>query len=161
MTRYLRNAVFGLAFTSLGAIAVLGSQAIARPGGMGMGAGMGQQMQGRIGALFQDLDLSEEQQEVAKEIRLELQQTFIRNRSANNDGLEEAIEALQGPKPDAEALHALAETRMAAASASAHALIDGLLEFYATLDEAQRAEVLQRLDDLQERRDNARQALER
>ncbi len=159
MTRYLRNAVFGIAFASLGAVGALGSQAIARPGGMG--AGMGQQLQGRVGALFQDLDLSEKQQEVAKEIRLDLQQEFIRNRSANSDGLEEAIEALQGPQPDAEALHALADARMAAASASAHALIDGLLEFYATLDEAQRAKVLQRLDDQQERRDNARKAMQR
>jgi Spy/CpxP family protein refolding chaperone len=167
MSHPLRTTLLALGFTTLGAVAALGTQAIAGPGmgpgsGVGYGRGVGAGGHGpmaRIDALMEDLDLTEAQQAEASALRDELRETFMAHRADRDEDAETLRQALQTEPTDAKAIHALIDTRHAAMLETAHDVAEAVLEFWAVLEPTQRAVVLDRIERLRERRERVRDAL--
>jgi Spy/CpxP family protein refolding chaperone len=175
MTTTLRTIVFGLGFATLGAVTVLGTTAIAQQGrGYGQGAGAahgqgyGQQqgggvhgsMMGQLQALAAELDLSDEQKALGRELRDELRGLTEDHRSARGADREIILEALQSEPADAAAIHALIDDRQARQAEMSHAVADAALEFFASLDAEQRALALERAEQASERMGRRRGAMQ-
>ncbi len=169
MSTNLRTIVFGLGFATLGAVTVIGSQAIAQQGrGAGYGQGQAQAQaqrtrgggMGQIAALINDLDLSEDQQELAKELRAELREQAEAHRD-DRDGLREAVmEALESDPVDAKAIHALIDERQERQLEMTHALADAGITFFDSLDGEQQAVLMDRAERSRGRMGQLRQAVQ-
>jgi len=160
MSRPLRTTLFALGFTTLGAVAALGAQAVAGPGpGRGMGPGPGRGAMERIEALMQELDLTEAQQAEAAALRDELRETFQAHRADRDEDAAVLKQALLAEPTDARAIHALIDERHARMTETAHGVADAMLEFWAVLEPDQQAVLVDRLDRLVERREHLRGAL--
>ncbi|MFH1464846.1 MAG: Spy/CpxP family protein refolding chaperone [Pseudomonadota bacterium] len=171
MSITVRSTLLALGFTTFGAIAAIGSQAIAGNGpghgrgmGPGMGMGMGAGAEGfgpgaHLAALLEDLNLTEAQQAEAGALKVELRETFQAHRDDRDQDMEAAMQALQTTPVDAKAIHSLIDTRHARMAATAHDVADAVLDFYADLDASQRAVLLDRVQRAQERRERVREAL--
>ncbi len=166
MSTTLRTIAFGLGFATLGAVTVIGTQAIAQAG---QGRGPSQQAErtrmaqgpmGRLGALVQELDLTEDQQARAKQIRADVREIATAQKGDRGEDLEGLMEALQARPADARTVHALIDSRQARRVEMAHSFADAALELWGILDDEQRAIVLDRMDDLDERRGRVRRAMQ-
>ncbi len=164
MNRKLTTITLAIGFATLGGVTVIGTQALAqeattsRTRGM-MGPAMARGAQGRVAALIQELDLSEEQEARAKQLREELRESTRDTRPDRGEDMQTLARALEGEQPDSEAIHAMIDERMANRTQTAHATADSLLEFYSLLEPEQRAVVLERLDELEGRREQRRERL--
>jgi Spy/CpxP family protein refolding chaperone len=167
MSITVRSTLLALGFTTFGALAAIGSQAIAGNGygpGRGMGPGMGPGAEGfgpgaHLAALLDDLDLTEAQQAEAEALKAELRETFQAHRGEHERDMDTAIAALQADPVDARAIHNLIDARHKSMIATAHDMADAVLEFYGTLDATQRAVLLDRIERARERRERVREAL--
>lgn len=164
MSISLRTIIFGLGFATLGAVTVVGSQAIAQQGS-GPGAGQAERTRGGPGgsgqlqALITDLDLSENQLALAQELRAELREGAESHRDEREADRDAIVAALEAEPVDGEAIHALIDARQARKLEMAHAVADAALAFFITLDSEQQAVVLDRAERMQSRRGRVRQAM--
>ncbi len=179
MSTSLRTIVFGLGFATLGAVTVVGTQAIAQQGpayGQGQSEAYGQGYSrhaartrgrqgphgpmGRLQVLLSDLDLTEEQQALGQELRAEMRElaeSHKGDRQAETDAL---VEALQADPVDTKAIHRLIDDRQDRQAEMAHAAADSVVTFFETLDQVQQTIVLERIDDAAERMGRGRRALQ-
>jgi periplasmic protein CpxP/Spy len=179
MTSTLRTLTLGLGFTLFGAGLAVAGQSLAEsnappatpcpcaglgggmgPGpGLGMGPGMGHGhgrgpggFLGPVARVFDDLDLTAAQTAIVEKAHDDLR-TLGESHREEMSGLRDRLRAaLAGPKADAKALHALADERIEARSTMIHAVVDDFTAVWNSLDDKQRAVVLDRLDRIQERR---------
>lgn len=157
MKRFARTLILGIGFTSLGALGAATTVAIAS-GGPGFGPGFGAHMQ--IPALMQELELDDAQKATAKQIRQDIQDLMGAQQGDRSETWQRVTDALEGDSPDAEALHALLDERVAARAETFHTVLDELLEFYGVLDEDQRQLLLDRMGEARERRQRMKAAWE-
>lgn len=171
MTTTLRTIVFGLGFATLGAVTVIGTTAIAQQGrgygqGYSQGQGQGQatrsrgSMMGQLNALAQELDLSDEQKALGRELREELLTITEDHRSSRSDEREAILEALQVEPVDEAAIHELIDARTARQAEMSHAVADAALEFYASLDAEQKAVAMEKAEQATARMGRRRSALQ-
>ncbi len=168
MTTTLRTVALALGFTTLGAVSVIGTQAIAQAGrGMGQGPGQGlhargagaQGPMGKLASLIQELDLSEEQQAQAQGLRADVRETMQEHRGEREDDLNAVVEALQAEPANAKAIHALIDERQDRRAEMAHSMADAALDLWGILDAEQQAIVLDRIDDFEQRRGRMQRAM--
>jgi Spy/CpxP family protein refolding chaperone len=177
MTTTLRTIVFGLGFATLGAVTVIGTTAIAQQGrgasaaygqgyGQGQGQGQGQalrsrgSMMGQLNALAQELDLSDEQKALGRELREDLLTITQDHGSARGSEREAILEAMQADPVDEAAIHDLIDARQTRQAEMSHAVADAALEFYASLDAEQQAVAMERAEQATARMGRRRSALQ-
>jgi Spy/CpxP family protein refolding chaperone len=174
MSTSLRTIVIGLGFATLGAVTVIGSQAIAQGRGQGPGYGQGYGQgyahaqrargggmgPGQIQALLADLDLTEEQQAEAQELRAQLRELAGAHRPDRLSDREAIMEALEAEPVDGEAIHALIDQRLERQAEMQHAIADAALDFFVLLDSEQQAVVLDRAQRSSARVGRVRQAMQ-
>ncbi|MED5370249.1 MAG: periplasmic heavy metal sensor [Myxococcota bacterium] len=146
----MRNKIFGaLALSTLAALS-LGGAALAK-GGPGHHGGKGIFGPGMHHVLA-ELDLSEEQQALAKELRDEARANHESERAEREQAMDSALTELAKAEPDSAALHAIVDQQLATMSTRMHDGVDAFLTLHATFTEAQRATLVSELED---RRDEA------
>jgi len=168
MSTNLRTIVFGLGFATLGAVTVIGTQAFAQQGrGPGSGAAHAQRTRGgpgggmgQIAVIIADLDLSEDQQVLAQELRAELRDQAEGHREDRDADRDSIMEALESDPVDAETIHALIDQRQARKLEVSHAFADAAITFFDSLDGEQQAVVLDRADRSMSRPGRMRQAMQ-
>jgi len=167
MSTTLRTIVFGLGFATLGAVTVIGTTAIAQQGRQGMEArhamrarGAGGPGMGQIGQLIADLDLNENQEALAQELRAELREQAESHREERLAEKETIMAALEADPVDSEAIHALIDERLARQSEMHHAIASAGVEFFETLTSEQQAVVLDRAERARGRQGRMRQAMQ-
>jgi Spy/CpxP family protein refolding chaperone len=171
----IRTIVFGLGFATLGAITTIGTQAVAQQGyGPGMGQGYGSSqgygqhqamrarggMMGMLTSLAEDLELSDEQKALGRELRDELRGLMDDHRGARSADREAILELLQAEQVDSKALHAVIDDRIARQAEMQHAVADAAVDFYESLDLEQRAVLLDRAEQAGERMGQRRRSLQ-
>ncbi len=125
------------------AFALTAGLALAAPGN-----GFGQPPRDRAQRLAQELELTEEQEEVFDRVHEGLEALREGNRERMQE-LAEAMEAeLEVDAPDARKVHRLIDERLEVQGVMVHARMDGMLEIRSVLTPEQRAE----FDELMERR---------
>lgn len=152
----LRRALFALGFASLGALGTIGLTAAAGhgPGGPGMSRG-GHGARVMMMAISQ-LDLSAEQQAELEAARTDIVEHMQASRSELRSERGELLQALRDGTLSREDLHARIDERAAQATESMHYGIDRLMDVYETLDAEQQAELVELLEQVQERRSERR-----
>ena len=129
-------------------VATLGVSSIAMARGpMGHGPG-GKVMR----ELVQALELNEDQQDIAKELRDEMKADRQASQDAREAAFDTAMVELAKVTPDSQVLHDLIDDGVDALSESLHSRLDGFLELHATFDDTQRATLVEELEENREER---------
>ena len=160
MSAIWKKSLYGLGLMALGATLSLGMQAAANPGGPSGGP----PPPGAILIhLLEDLDLTEAQQTQLDELKSEMRDRFMDAREDQARDAEEMAEIITARKIDRAAMHARIDEQLAAQAELLHAGADQLADFHATLTEAQKAELADKiregLERREERRDDRREEL--
>jgi Spy/CpxP family protein refolding chaperone len=151
MASALRTTLFALGFTTIGAAAGITASALAGPPSARASSGPM-----KFAMAMAGLDLSAEQQQMLTDLRDGVQadaKAMKRSDRAENKVIADAI--MEGAEIDREAAHQRIDEAIAAKSAMAHKVMDGLFDVYESLDEAQRtelSEMIQSRMDQHERR---------
>jgi len=140
----IRNVIFAVGFSTIGAIAAIGTQAAAsghhaRPFGPSMA---------RLAA---SLDLTDDQQAMADEMRAEAKeqmQAHRDERAASKDALKAM---LSQESMDAERVHTMIDDRINEMSGFAHDMADQFIALHATLDDDQRTQLIETMEEAAER----------
>jgi Spy/CpxP family protein refolding chaperone len=154
MTNHIRRLGFALGFTTLGALASVGFQAVAQPPTDGPQAHeRGQPDQsGPFMRLMDKIELSESQESELKDIK----QSHLEERKANRGGRikGEMLQMLASQDLDRQAAHAMIDDQLATQAELMHAHTDDYLDFIEALDPDQKDElagvadqILQRLSE--------------
>ena len=112
--------------------------AVARPGGGGF-------FGHRMGRLIQQLDLTEEQQDLALELRSEMRSKRKAMRSQMLETMQTVASELEKPQPDSARLHQVANDRLEVMRTQMHQHIDNLLKLHSTLSDEQRTKLVRQL----------------
>lgn len=152
----LKNALFAIGFTILGAglgtagLAVAGHGHGGPPGGPeGHGGGFG----AHLYRLYDGLDLTEAQQAQLEEIRDFARDEAEQDREDRRADGGQMVGLLKQAKPDRSAVHKLIDERAAQKTELAHEVADRFLDLHASLSDAQRAELIERMEELRARAD--------
>jgi Spy/CpxP family protein refolding chaperone len=124
----------------------VGGVAWAGPGGGGGFFG------GRMMRVLHDLQLTDQQEDLAFDIGHDIKKRARQMRKDAAGSLGTVSAELAKPKPDAAKLHAVADQRIEEMKKLAHYAIDRFLALHATLSADQRQELVKRLDKIDERR---------
>lgn len=145
----IRNVLFALGFATLGAIATVGTQAAAsghRGGPFGPG----------MARLADSLDLTDDQQAMVDEMREEARTQMQAHREDRESGKEEIKALLSQETMDAEVVHTMIDDRINEMSGFAHDMADKFIALHATLDEDQRTQLIETMDEVAERHSERR-----
>ncbi|MEY3211049.1 MAG: motif family protein [Pseudomonadota bacterium] len=147
MTRSIRVALTaGLFALTLGGVAIAGG------GGAGGFGGHG------FHELIRSLNLSEDQKELAMELREEGRADHEANR-ANKDAIVEAMMAeLEKPQPDTKKVHDLVDDMLDQKREEAHERADAVLTLHATFTDEQRAAFVDGMRDLKDEHEARRES---
>jgi Spy/CpxP family protein refolding chaperone len=139
-----RSLIFAAGFMAVGAFTTIGLEATARPGQGGPGPA--------VARLLGALDLSDSQQELAAELRSTAQDHRESMRAEREADHAELMALLGSASVDREAVHAELDARASEKLAFAHTMADMILDLHATLDDEQRARLVERMSDRDEQR---------
>ena len=150
----LRNVLFAVGFMTVGAVASVGAQATAgayRAGPFGPG----------MVKFVASLDLNDQQQELVDEIKLDAREQMQAHRE-DRDGHKAEVKALLSQETiDADVVHDMIDTRVNDMSSMAHDMADKFITLHATLDDEQRATLVEKVDEVSERHEQRGQRGER
>lgn len=117
-----------------------------------------------MAAMLKQLDLSEEQKALARELRTEMRETQLEQRTAKAELGQAMMSELASGSPDAKQLHELVDQRAELEAAAAHARMDAMMELMSSLSDEQRAKMSElaqdRLERAQQRAESAPGAAE-
>jgi Spy/CpxP family protein refolding chaperone len=139
-----RSLIFAAGFMAIGAFSTIGLEAIARPGQGGPGP--------QVARLLGMLDLSDAQQELAAEIRSTAQDHRESMRADREASHADLMALLGSASVDREAVHEELDVRASEKLAFAHTMADMILDLHATLDDEQRARLVERMSERDEQR---------
>lgn len=140
-----RSIFFATGFMTIGAFGTVGLQASARPDHAGPGP--------HVARLLGSLDLSDAQQELADEIRataLDHRESMRAEWGSNHAKL---MDLLGSPSVDRAAFHAELDARASEKLSFEHKMADMVLDLHATLDNEQRARLVEAMSERGERRE--------
>jgi Spy/CpxP family protein refolding chaperone len=138
-----RSIVIGTLIASL----AVGGVALARGPGGGGGGFFGP----RMARLLEDLNLTEQQKDLAIDIRVGLKKQAKAMRRAHIASMDEVAAELAKPKPDAAKLHRILDQRAEEMRKLGHQAVDQFLTLHATLSNEQRAQLVAKLQKMEER----------
>lgn len=143
----LRTTLFAVGFMTIGAVGTIGAQAAASPG---LGHGR------HLARLIQQLDLTEDQQAQAAEIREAMQGHHEEMRAERESRRDEMLGLLGSASVDREQVHAEIDAKLAEQSTFMHDMADRFLDLHASLDDAQRATLVEQAEQAAERMEQHR-----
>lgn len=140
--------------TVFGVTLGLAGSALAQPGGLPERphAKRGGERANPMAAMLKQLDLSEEQQALAKGLRGELRETQSEQRAVRAELGQQMMTELASGSPNAKKLHQLVDERAELEAAAAHARMDAMMEIMASLSDEQRARMSELAAERMERR---------
>ena len=140
----IRNVIFAIGFATLGAIAAVGTQAVASGHHVSpLGTSMAR--------LAASLDLTDDQRAMVDEMRTEAQsqmQAHRDERAASKDALKTM---LSQETMDPEIVHTMIDDRINEMSGFAHDMADQFIALHATLDDDQRTQLVETMEEAAER----------
>ncbi len=140
--------------TVFGVTLGLAGSAFAQPGG-GMPERPNAQRGGERGspmaAMLKQLDLSDEQKALAKELRTEMRSTQTEQRAVRAELGQAMMSELASGTPNAKQLHKLVDQRAELESQAAHARMDAMMELMSSLSDEQRTKRSERAGERVER----------
>ena len=138
----IRNVIFAAGFATLGAFAAVGAQAAAGPhrGGMSM-------FGPDISKFAEALDLSAEQEGMLETMRADAKSQRQAHREEKQANKGQLIEMLGQETLDADQIHDLIDTRTNEMASFAHDMADQFIAFHATLDDEQRATLVEKVEE--------------
>jgi Spy/CpxP family protein refolding chaperone len=133
--------------STLAAVAVfsVGAVALARPDGHGHGGPH------RLMKLVEKLDLTEAQQDLLDEIRLEAMKSRKANRAKKMEAMQALAAEIEKPQVDQTKLQALADQHIELMRQNLHARIQGFAKLHQTLTPAQKKELADQLRRVEKR----------
>jgi Spy/CpxP family protein refolding chaperone len=140
-----RSLIFAAGFMAIGAFTTIGLEAVARPGHGSPGP--------EVARLLGALDLSDSQQELAAEIRHAAREHRESVRAERESMRAERMALLGSASVDREAVHAELDARASERLDFAHTMADMALDLHATLDDEQRARLVERMSERDGQRD--------
>lgn len=146
----LRKTIFATGFICVGAISTMGAQAMA-----GARASMGG---ANLARLLQNLDLTDEQQAQAEEIRQTMRTHKQAQRSERTERRDDLLDMLGDAQIDRDAVHAQIDAQAAEKLSFAHEMADMVIDLHATLDEGQREQLVETIAEGMERMEQRRQS---
>lgn len=138
----LRTLAFAAGFMTLGALGTMGAQATAGPGGHGA----------HLARLIQKLDLTEDQKTQASEIRDAMRSHHKDMSTERDERSDEMLDLLGSADIDRDVVHAEIDAKISEQAAFAHDMADRFLDLHATLDDAQRATLVEQAEEAIEQR---------
>ncbi|MEZ4322135.1 MAG: Spy/CpxP family protein refolding chaperone [Myxococcota bacterium] len=145
----------GLSALAAGGLAVAGPPGGFRGGPGGHDGPPG--IEGHVLHLIQELDLTDAQKQVLRDIREENMAEREAHRSEREAHMAIVREQLLSDVPDAALLHSMIDQNAAEMQARAHDRLDTVLEIQAILTPEQRAQVAASLDEARERHEDRRE----
>lgn len=143
----LRTIAFAVGFMSLGAVSAVGAQAAASPG---FGHGR------HLARLIQQLDLTDDQQAQAEEIRDAMRSHHEAARAERDERRDDMLAMLGSADVDRDAVHAEIDAKSAEKTAFIHEMADMFLDLHASLDDEQRATLVEQAEEAAERMEQHR-----
>ena len=156
MTSALRTTLFALGFTTLGATAGIAAEALASPARAPATSGPM-----KFAMAMASLELTAEQEQMISDLREGVQadaRAMKRGDRDESDVIADAI--MEGTEIDREAVHQRIDEAIAAKSAMAHKVMDGLVDIYESLDESQRTELSEMMKTRMEQRERRRSQMD-
>ncbi len=155
-----RIASAGIVGIALLALGILGAGAALADEGEGEGCDGGRCRGaggGRLMAMAQELDLSEDQLEKLDRVRELVRERRQDRRERRGAGYSVVLESMEDGEIDVDQVHASIDERMEAKRATAHEVADEMIGFFDSLDAEQRATMLEQMEERRgERRERAR-----
>ena len=144
----IRNTLFAVGFMTVGAIGTVGAQAAARPGSFGHGA--------HLARLVQQLDLTDDQQVQADEIRDAMRSHHEEMRADRGEHKAELLAQLGNASVDREAVHTEIDSKLAEQASFMHEMADMFLDLHASLDDDQRSTLVSSAEQAMDRHEERR-----
>ena len=148
----LRTTLFAAGFMALGALGATAGSALARPGGHHGGPGAA-----GLGRVLASIDLTEAQEAALSDLRDEIHDDMRGAKDGAKDELAAIVAGIKTNEVDRAAIHQLIDDAAAERTAMAHKVTDRVLDVYDTLTPEQRAQLVDRIEDAEARRDEMRQ----
>ena len=142
MSRFIRNAVFAAGFVAVGTLGTLSLSAVAERGPRG---------EGKLAMLFDGVGLTEAQEDQLAEMTESMRAERREHRSSKGEKLGLLTEVLSQDTVDREAVYAEIDQRLAERRELLVQRADTLMDFAETLDEDQRAALLDNVAEMQAR----------
>lgn len=147
MRSWFTTLAFGLGFTLLGAtLGTAGSALAHHDEERGRAA--------RVEALLRSLDLTEAQSAALDDLKADLRDDVEDAREAHRKDAGKMAKLLADDTVDRKAVHTLVDARLAERAELAHEVTDRMLDFHATLSDAQRDALAQKIKEAAARRDD-------
>jgi len=142
MSRSIRNAVLAAGFFAVGTLGTLSLSAVAERGPRG---------QSKMAMLFEGVDLTEAQQDQVAEMTEAMRAERKEYRASKGDKLGMLTDVLSQETVDRDAVYAEIDQRLAERRELMVQRADALMDFAETLDEDQRAALLDNVAEMQAR----------
>jgi len=146
----IRNIIFAAGFATLGAFATVGTQAVA-------GAHGGGPFGPDLARFAQALDLSETQESMVDEMREDVRAQMKANRTGKQADKEDIKAMLSQETLDADVVHSMIDDRISEMASFSHEMADKFIALHATLDADQRATLVEKMAEAEERHEERRQ----
>ena len=144
----IRNLIFAIGSAALGAIAAIGTQAVAGSPGGPFGSDMAR--------FAQSLELSEDQESMLAEMREAGRAHMQASRAGKQQYKSEIRDMLSQESLDADVVHSMIDERINEVASAAHDMADRFIALHATLDAAQRATLIEKMEAASERHEERR-----
>ena len=144
----IRNIIFAIGGAALGAIATVGTQAIAGSPGGPFGTD--------VARFAQALDLSEDQESMVAEMREAGRAHMQASRSGKQRDKQDIQKMLSQESLDADVVHSMIDERIDEMASFAHDMADKFIALHATLDADQRATLIEKMEAAGERHEERR-----
>lgn len=136
----VRAALFGLGFTALGAGLTLASGAVAGPGGHGGPPG------GHLMRVFEDLDLRPEQQKLVTAFKDDAREAMQDHHAERRADAQEWVKLVREDKLTRALMHQCIDQKIATMKDDMHEMADQVFDLYASLDQVQRAALVEKVE---------------
>jgi Spy/CpxP family protein refolding chaperone len=144
----VRAALFGLGFTALGAGLTLASGAVAGPGGHGGTPGS------HLLRVFEDLDLRPEQQKLVTAFKDDAREAMKDHHAERRADAQAWVTLVREDKLTRALMHQRIDQKIATMKDDMHEMADQVFDLYASLDQVQRAALVDKVEGHLDRMDS-------